>query len=249
MLKSERQNQIYSILQESGSVTVKELSERLFISESSIRRDLAALENEGFLKRSYGGAQIINSAETVMPFGIRTYRNVEAKKAIAQKAVRLINNGDIVFLDQTSTSYFLAVEILKSKSVTVVTNNREILNLLSESDITVVCTGGVISKANNNCLLGQNAQRVFEGIYADIAFISAKALSGDGVVSDFSQEEVFVRKSMLNSADKKVLLCDCSKLNTHSAYKQCTLNDVDYLITESNVTKAYGSSFPKLTII
>lgn len=249
MLKSERQNQIYSILQESGFITVKELSRRLFISESSIRRDLAALENEGFLKRSYGGAQIINTAETVMPFGIRTYRNVEAKKEIAQKAVKLINNGDIVFLDQTSTSYFLAVEILKSKSVTVVTNNREILNLLSESDITVVCTGGIISKANNNCLLGQNAQRVFEGIYADIAFISAKALSNDGVVSDFSQEEVFVRNSMLNSADKKVLLCDCSKLNTHSAYKQCTLNDINYLITENDVTEIYSSRFPKLTII
>ena len=249
MLKSERHSQIYSILQECGSITVKELSDRLFISESSIRRDLATLETEGFLKRSYGGAQIINSAETVMPFDIRTYRNVEAKKVIAQKAIKLINNGDIVFLDQTSTSYFLAVEILKTKSVTVVTNNREILNLLAESDITVVCTGGIISKANNNCLLGQNAQRVFEGIYADIAFISAKALSADGVVSDFSQEEVFMRNSMLDSADKKVLLCDCSKLNAHSAYKQCTLNDVDFLVTEADVTKNYHNKFPKLTII
>ena len=249
MLKSDRHNQIYSILQEKGSITVKELSDQLFISESSIRRDLAELENEGFLRRSYGGAQIFNSSETVMPFGIRTYRNVEAKKSIAQKAINLINNGDIVFLDQTSTSYFLAVEILKSKSVTIVTNNREILNLLSESDMTVICTGGIISKANNNCLLGQNAQKVFEEIYADIAFISAKALSDDGVASDFSQEEVFIRNSMLNSANKKVLLCDCSKLNTRSAYKQCTLKDVDYLITESNVSGIYGSSFPKLTII
>lgn len=246
VLKTDRQNQIYSILMEKGSVTVGELSRALYISESSVRRDLSVLEDKGFIKRSYGGAQLINSVETVIPFGMRTYKNVEAKRIIAKKAVDLISNGDIVFLDQTSTSYFLALEILKNKSVTVVTNNREILNALAESDITVISSGGVISKANNNCLLGQIACRTFEEIFADIAFFSAKALSESGVISDFSQEEVFVRNAMFSSADKVAFMCDASKFGGHSGYKQCTLGDVDYFITESDKIEPYLKKFPNL---
>ncbi len=246
MIKSERQNQIYSMLMEKGFVTVTELSQKFYISESSIRRDLAKLESQGLVKKSYGGAQLINSAETVAPFGIRTYKEVEAKKIIAKKAVELINNGDIVFLDQASTSYFLSIEIMKCKSVTIVTNNREIINLLAGTDFTVISSGGTISKANNNCLLGQIAQRTFEQIYANIAFFSAKALSSDGAISDFSQDEVFVRNSILSHADKKVFLCDSSKFDKHSAYKQCTLSDVDYFITEKDNISKYTQQFPNL---
>ena len=248
VLKTDRQNEIYSILGEKGSVSVKELASRLFISESSVRRDLALLEKRGFVKRSYGGAHIVNSAETVMPFGMRTYRNAEAKEIIAKKAIDLIHNGNIVFLDQTSTSYFLAREILKSKSVTVVTNNREVLNLLSNGDMTVISTGGTVSRANTNCLFGQNACRSFQEIYADIAFFSAKALSSDGVISDFSQEEVFVRNAMFSSADKKVFMCDSSKFDTHSAYRQCTLGEVDYLVTEGDA-ESFKKSFPRLSVL
>lgn len=249
MLKSERQNQICTILMEKRFVTVKELSEKLFISESSIRRDLASLERDGFLKRSHGGASVIKSHELVVPFEVRAHKNITAKQIIAKKAVNLINNGNVVFLDQTSTSFFLATEILKSKSVTVVTNNREILNLLANSDLNVIFTGGVVSKYNKNCLVGQSAQKCFEEIYADLAFFSVKSLSSDGVVTDCSQEEVFVRKAMLDSADKKVFLCDSSKIGTRSAYKQCTLNDVDYLISDDQTVSSYKSSFPKLQII
>ena len=246
MIKNERQNQIYSMLMEKGFVTVDELSRKFFISESSIRRDLAKLESNRLVKRSYGGAQLINSVEKIAPFGIRTYKDVEAKKIIAKKAVELINNGDIVFLDQASTSYFLSIEIMKCKSVTIVTNNREIINLLAGTDFTVISSGGTISKANNNCFLGQIAQRTFEQIYANVAFFSAKALPSDGAISDFSQDEVFVRNSILAHADKKVFLCDSSKFDKHSAYKQCTLADVDYFITEKDDISKYTRQFPNL---
>ena len=205
----------------------------MFASESSIRRDLAILEKRGVVKRSYGGASIIHSVETVIPFGMRTFKNVEAKKIIAAKAVKLISNGDIVFLDQTSTSYFLAVEILKTKSVTVVTNNREIINLLSASDLTVISSGGVVSRANNNCLIGQYACRTFEEIFADIAFFSAKALSANGIISDFSEDEVLVRRSMFKNAEKIAFMCDSTKFGAKSSYKQSSLSDVDFFITEN----------------
>lgn len=248
MLKNEREQEILNILKVSGFVTVKILSERLFTSESSVRRDLGVLEKKGFVKRSYGGAELLQKTTNVLPFFTRAYTDVEQKSSIAKKAVELIKDGSIVFLDQSSTSFFLAQEISKRQGITIVTNNTEILNYLSDTSLCVHSSGGILSSVNRNCLIGQNAQRTFEGIYADIVFFSSKALSDNGVISDSTQEEVFVRNSMLANADKKVFLCSSSKFGNHSAYKQCTLNDVDYLISEddSSLAKIKYSNFVEI---
>lgn len=249
MFKSERQNQIYSIIVQSGFSSVKDLSEKLFTSESSIRRDLAFLEKKGLIKRSYGYAEIVNHSSNVLPFSTRTHKNIEAKQTIAHKAKALIKEGDVVFLDQSSSSYFLATQMVDMKSVTVITNNLEILNLLAESDLTVHSSGGIVSKANRNCLIGNNAQETFNGVYADIAFISTKALSDDGILTDCTQEELFVRSAMLSHAAQKVYLCDSSKVDTRSSFIQGSLADIDILVSESDIVKKYVSNFPKLNIL
>lgn len=234
MLKNEREQEIINILKASGFVTVKYLSDRLFASESSIRRDLTSLEKKGIVKRSYGGAELITVSTNVLPFFTRAYSNVNEKISIAKKAAGLVKDGNIVFLDQSSTSFFLAQELSKMNGITVVTNNIEILSFLSGSLLTVHSSGGILSKVNRNCLIGRNAQKTFEDIYADILFFSSSSLSDDGVISDCTQEEVFVRKSMLSNADKKVFLCNSGKFGTHSAYKQCTLKEVDFLVSDGN---------------
>lgn len=249
MFKNERQREIYDILNTQGFVTVKTLSEQLYTSESSIRRDLSDMESMGLVKRSYGGASIITSHTSVLPFQMRSYNAVEEKRQIAAKASELIKEGDIIFLDQSSTSYFLALTLLNYNSLTVITNNIEILSVLSHTQNTVLSTGGMISKRNTNCLIGNNAQKAFEGVYADLAFFSAKALSADGIISDCTQEETFVRNAMLKNATKRVFLCDSTKMNTHSAYVQCTLADIDVLISDSEQADQYKKEYPNLTVI
>ena len=249
MFKNERQREIYDILNTQGFVTVKTLSDQLYTSESSIRRDLSDMESMGLVKRSYGGASIITSHTSVLPFQMRSYNAVEEKRQIAAKASELIKEGDIIFLDQSSTSYFLALTLLNYNSLTVITNNIEILSVLSHTQNTVLSTGGMISKRNTNCLIGNNAQKAFEGVYADLAFFSAKALSADGIISDCTQEETFVRNAMLKNATKRVFLCDSTKMNTHSAYVQCTLADIDVLISDSEQADQYKKEYPNLTVI
>ncbi len=249
MFKNERQREIYDILNSSGFVTVKALSERLYTSESSIRRDLTEMEDMGFVKRSYGGASIITSYTSVLPFQARSYNAMSEKRAIAEKAVTLIKEGDIIFLDQSSTSYFLALTLLNFNSLTVITNNIEILNVLSHTKNTVHSTGGVISKKNTNCLIGDLAQKSFEGIYADLAFFSAKALSEDGIISDCTQEETFVRNAMLKNASKKVFLCDSTKLGTHSAYIQCDLSKIDCVISDNADIHRYTKQYSHLKVM
>ncbi len=249
MFKSERQSQIFELLNNKGFVTVKYLSEVLFTSESSIRRDLAVLEQKGYIRRSYGGAEVISSGTGILPFNTRSYDFVAEKQKIATKAAELIKKGDIVFLDQSSTAFFLARAIMDKKGITVVTNNIEILNILSHSDITLIASGGTVSKANNNCLIGHNAAKTFEGIYADFVFFSAKSLSDDGVITDCSEEEIFVRNAMFKNSAKKVFLCNSAKFGSHSSFVQCSLEDIDLLISEDGSAEKYKNHFKNIEIL
>ncbi len=240
MLKNEREREILNILKENGGfASVKELCSLLFASQSSIRRDLTSLENKGAVKKSYGGAELVTNFSSVTDFNKRTHHNISAKKIIAKKAAKLIKYGNIVFLDQSSTSFYLANEIFNQSSVTVVTNNIEIISLLSNSKIKTISSGGFLSPDNRTCLIGRDAEHIFENTYADVVFFSAKSLSDDGIISDCTREEVVLRNSMLKNASKKVFLCDSEKIGTRSAYRQCSLSDIDYLITETYLPEKF----------
>ncbi len=237
MLKNEREIQIIDLLNEKGYASVADLSKMLFASQSSIRRDLTNLEKKGMVRRSYGGAELINSKSNILPFSTRAYSCVLEKEQIAKKAATLVKDGDVVFLDQSSTCYFLAGELVNKKGITVVTNSLNTLNLLSLTDLKVISTGGVLSREDRSCLVGEGAEKTYDGIFADIAFFATKSLSADGVISDCTQEEIAVRKIMLKNSAKKVYLCNSAKFDTKSPYIQCTLSDIDILISENNSEK------------
>lgn len=234
MLKTERESQILDLLKEKEFISVADLSELLFASQSSIRRDLTNLEKKGLVRRSYGGAELIVSKSNVLPFSTRAYSCVDEKQIIAKKASDFVNDGDVVFLDQSSTCYFLAMELINKKGITVVTNSLNILNYLSLTDIKVISTGGVLSSDDRSCMVGEGAEKTYESIFADVMFFSTKSLSADGVISDCTQEEIAVRKIMLKNSAKKVYLCNSAKFDTKSPYIQCTLSDIDILISENN---------------
>lgn len=250
MLNKEREQEIVNILKNTnGFVTVKQFCDTLFASESSIRRDLKVLESRGLIKRSYGGAVLQENFSNISTFRCRTRQNANEKREIAKKAVSLINDGDVVFLDQSSTSFFLAEELMSRNSLTVVTNNIEILMLLSNSRVKVISSGGFLSEENRNCLMGGDAQKTFENVFADSLFFSVKALSDDGVISDCSTEEIAIRKSMLNNAQKIVLLCDSSKFGFRAPFKQCHLESVDYLISEGTAAFRFSEFQNKIQLL
>lgn len=247
MLKNEREREIIGILNEkNGLVTVKELCDILYASESSIRRDLTALEKKGLINKHYGGAELIKNFSSVVAFNSRSHHNVDAKRKIAKKAKTLIKDGNVIFLDQSSTAFYLANEIADNSTLTVITNNIEILSLLSGSGMRVISSGGALSANNRSCLTGSDAEHIFANIYADILFFSTKSLSEDGTISDCVREEVFIRNAMINNCAKKAFLCDSEKIGTRSPFKQCSLSDVDYLVCESDRAKCFADKFANL---
>ncbi len=241
MLKNEREREILRIIEDrDGFATVKELCTALFASESSIRRDLKSLDARGLIRRSHGGAERLANPSGGIAFAARGRQSVEEKRAMAGIAKRLVKNGDIVFLDQSSSAFYLAAELAENRTLTVVTNNVEILALLANSPLKVYSSGGMLCPDNRTCLIGEDAARTFSQVRADLLFFSARSLSEDGVISDLSREEVLVREAMIKNAQKRVFLCDRAKHGTRSAYTQCTLDAVDLLIDESGAYDADG---------
>jgi len=120
---------------------------------------------------------------------------------------------------------------------------------LSGTKIHTVSSGGFLSQNNRMCLIGSDAQQIFENSYADVCFFSSQALSDDGIISDCTREEVVIRNSMLKNSNKRVFLCDSEKFFKKSAYKQCSLYDIDFLISENNDAKKMYDKFSNLTII
>lgn len=233
MLKNEREIEILQILTDKKFVTVKELSNILYASESSIRRDLTLLEKKGLAKRSYGGAEPVINTGYVAPFPQRALHNIAEKKIIAKKAASMISDNDIIFFDQSSSALFVANEIKNmQKNIVAVTNNLEIAALFTDTNFHVHITGGYLSPANRNCILGGDAIAFFENFCADILFFSSRALSENGTIFDCNREEICVRNSMLKNCKKKIFLCDTEKFEKKAGFRQTTLAQTDIMITE-----------------
>ena len=248
MLKSERQEMILEILQECKYITAKEIAQRTFASYSSIRRDLEELEYSGLINRSYGRVELANHNSLLVAYPIRINKNSAQKTIIAKKAAALIKEGDTIFIDPSSSCSFFAKELLHMKGITVITNNVEILSFMSQSSINVICSGGFQTSPNRYALVGPIAEETFRNIHADWAVFSARSLTKDGQIYDIHYNETALRKVMLKNAEKKIFLCDSSKLRTNSTYYQCSLADIDYMVCDSKEAKQYQQEYPNLKI-
>lgn len=249
MLKNERQEMILEILQDRKYITTQELVKKVFSSYSSIRRDLEELENAGLISRSYGMVELSNRNSLLVSYPIRINKNSEQKRLIAKKAAKLIEEGDTIFIDSSSSCSFFAKELMQFKGITVITNNVEILNFMSQSNINLICSGGIQTSPNRYALVGSIAENTFANIHADWVVFSTRSLTKEGQIYDVHYNETMLRNIMLKNADKKLFLCDSSKLDTISTYYQCSLSDIDYLVCDSNDAKKFQQQFRYLKVI
>lgn len=249
MLKSERQEMLLELLQECKHITTKELAEKTFASYSSVRRDLEELEDSGLINRSYGKVELANRNSLLISYPIRINKNSAQKNIIAKKAASLIKEGDTIFIDPSSSSSFFAKELFHIKGITIITNNVEVIGFMSQSNIDIICSGGFQTAPNRYALVGPIAEKTFENIHADWVIFSARSLTKDGQIYDVHYNETALRKVMLKNAEKKMFLCDSSKLGTNSTYYQCSLADIDYMVCDSKAAKQYQQEYPNLKII
>ena len=228
-MKESREKKILEILEKQQYATVEHLSASLFVSDSTIRRALQALQEKGLVTRTHGGVKI-NSDNNFSPsFTFRIHQNSFEKKKIALSAIKMIKNGDIIFLDGSTSAFYIAEYLKEFENVRVITNGIDTLSLLSKNNILAYSTGGQVSKENPSVLVGRYAEDTIANFHADIAFFSAQSLDADGEIYDCFEDEIFIRRTMIKSAKTKVFLCDNTKIGKTSPYRLCSLNEIDYI--------------------
>jgi DeoR family glycerol-3-phosphate regulon repressor len=249
MYKCEREDEILTLLNETEYATVDYLAKKMSISSSSIRRDLKNLEERGLVTRSYGGVKIADASGKCIPFSLRSHENSPQKKQIARAASSLVEVGNVVFLDASSSAYFTAELLPAIGGVTVITNSVDIMSTLSRYDIKAYCTGGIISADNRAALVGGYAQEFLRNIRADVAFFSVQAVSADGSFYDCYPEEVALRNVMIQNARRRVLLCDSSKWNRTSTFYQGNVRDIEYVVSDRDLNEFFTDPTPEKYIL
>lgn len=232
-MKSERYQKIVEIIENRKFVSVSDLARELYVSEPTVRRDLASLEADGLIRRSHGGATTKQGDDT--PFNYREGKVPRVKLNMSRAAASLIENGDTVFIDGSTSCRHIADHIDGLESVTVVTNGAPIMSKLSQlTNVTVYSTGGQLIK-NSQSFAGMRAQLFVTDFYFDKMFFSSSALDKSGNITDYSLPETQLRRSVFERARKKIFLCDKSKLGMSCGYFVASLRDIDTVVSDAHI--------------
>lgn len=232
----EREKELLDTIEKTSFISTKALLKSQYTSISTLRRDLIKLEEKGLIIRAKGGVMAARkSPDDRISFFLRESENLPEKKLIAQKAAKLVHDGDTIMLDASTSAYCIIPYIAEScKDIVVITSGAKASFLLGELGIKNVCTGGnMINKSFS--YIGQIAEKTISQYNADIAFFSCHGISPKGYLTDNSIEENDLRRIMMQYSKKKVLLCNSSKFENTCINNLCHISEIDDIISESDI--------------
>ena len=231
LLPGERQQRIRQLLLEHGVLRINELAEQFSVSDMTIRRDLEVLEEAGHLERTFGGAIVSDQAAFESSYAVRLNTRAPQKQAIASYAKTLIQEGDTIALDASTTALALAREITKQR-VTIITNSLDIALELRSATARVILTGGYLRQVAGS-FAGPLAVASLARLRVDQAFISAKAVSVQDGLMDSDLDEAEVKRAMMRSAAKVTALLDTKKYGKRALGRICSLDALDLIISDA----------------
>lgn len=233
MLPVDRHTEILRMLDSSNVVKVSDLSGRFKVSEETVRRDLEHLEQDGVVRRIYGGAVRVSGRAMELSFQKRQTRNLEQKRRIAHLAKDLIADGESVLMD-SSTSCLELARSLPHMQVKVLTNSVTTVMELAEKGVQVMSTGGTL-RQNNLSFVGPIAERSLEGYYVDKVFLSCRGITLREGPTDASDLEVELKRKMLRAARRVIFLIDSSKFGQVGFCSIAGLREVHTIVTDAKV--------------
>ncbi len=232
MLPIERRNEILTKLTVEGKVIVTELAEHYNVTEETIRRDLDKLEKDGLAKKTYGGAVKNENLNADLPFTVRKQTNVSGKKYIADVIGKLINDGDYLLLDSSTTALFTVKSIAEKSNITLITNSIEILlEIPAKNDWRIIATGGEFMR-HGLSFVGRQAESVIDEYNVDLAVISCKGLDMAKGITDTRDYNAQIKKAFIRSAKKIFLAVDHTKFDKTSFVRFAEIADIDAIVTD-----------------
>lgn len=226
-----RENQYINLLAQ-GPATVKELSEKLFISEPTVRRDIILLQQKELITRNRGIVTLkTHSPDQRIPLFIRQLEQNEEKKTIAIKAASKIKDGDVIMLDASTTAFYILPLLTSFKKILIITNGAKTALEAVSMGIRTICTGGEMTLESFS-YIGPDAEATLSRYNADIAFFSCRGISDDGVATDNSIMENNMRRIMIKNSKESYLLCDKSKFSKTYLNTLCKVEEISGLISD-----------------
>lgn len=249
MLADTRHSRILARISEQGEASVRDLSELLAVSPATIRRDLTLLGEAGRLQRVRGGARagIGLQEPDERPFDEVAESSHASKDRIARRAAELVADGDIVLLDIGTTTALIA-RALRGRPVTIVTASVAVLDeLRDDSEVELVLLGGTLRRSYHS-LVGPITQLGLQHMRATIAFVGTSGIAGDGTVLDTTVVEVPVKRAIVRSAGRVVLVADETKFPGTGLLSACGPEDFHTLVTSEDSDADTLATLSKLGI-
>jgi DeoR/GlpR family transcriptional regulator of sugar metabolism len=250
MLPAQRREKILREVQALGTTSIARLSQKYGVSGMTIRRDLQALEEEGHIKRTHGGALRQSEALIEPRYSAKQELNSTSKGRIAAyAAANLVDDGDIVLLEGGTTVTSMVRHLAPKQELTAITNGlytaTELGRLIPRA--TIICSGGVLRDASFT-FVGPSAEHFFTQIHAQKVFLSATGLTLEAGCTDPSMSETQVKKAMARAAARVIVLLDSSKFGVVSLATVVQAADIDVLVTDDGAPRETLSALAELGV-
>lgn len=249
LIAEERRLKILEALGTRRTLTVKELTEMFEISEDTVRQDLRLLEKQGLIRRIYGGASRVKTSNIEIPVELREITNREVKEAIGKAAAAIVEDGDSVIFDASTTALQVARNIDPEKRVTILTSSLDIcVSLARQPNFNIIATGGTLHSPSFS-FVGPQAESAVRNYYADKLFLGARAvLVNGGYLADVFELEACLKRVMVSSAQEVVLVTESRKFQEVAFFKICELQRIQRIFTDDGLDPAVAGELEDLGI-
>jgi DeoR family fructose operon transcriptional repressor len=248
MYAPERYRSIVERVRGKGRASVTDLAEDLAVTPETIRRDLSELERQGLVRRVHGGAVPVGSVGFEASIDSRAKVLIDEKNRIAKAALAEVPQAGAIILDSGTTTSRLIQLIPDDRELTVITDSvAHALSLANRINVTVMLIGGRV-RGKTLATVDQWALDALKNVYADVALLGTNGISIERGLTTPDQPEAAVKRAMLNSAKRKVILADHSKFGDDHFASFGDLTDIDVVITDRGVDQNYAEKIELLDV-
>ena len=240
-----RQEAILEILKKQGYVPVKYLVDMLHYSNATINRDLNFLKEKGLIKRTYGGVSLSGKGQ-YPTISMRQHLMKKEKRLICKVAAEQVCDGDIIFIDGSTTAQYMAPYLIDKKDITVITNNISLVEYLSDHGIKTICLGGQVLEPPSMLCSSETVEFASRFI-AHKMFFSTGKFTPEGSVDSCAYD--LLRRTMMSHSDKVYYLADHHKASLTFRKIFCDFSQIDTVISNYTFPEETKAAFPDTEFI
>jgi DeoR/GlpR family transcriptional regulator of sugar metabolism len=231
--QQERMQEVLRMLETRDAVHVAELSKAFAVSEVTVRSDLSQLARQGLVARVRGGVRPLERGQSELGFDFRLRLEVERKQAIARAAAAMVDEGEAIALDSSTTAYYLALELRTKKELVVVTNGLLIAAALADAPgISVLVTGGML-RLQAMSLVGDLGAEALRTTRISKGFLGARGLSIDLGLMDLNPDEVRIKRDMAAVCERVIGIADGTKWHRTALLPFVATKQVHAIVTDT----------------